>query len=202
VNVAIGYLPYLRRFYAPADARAAFLAVRDACAACGGHIVAIPRDNLPVLTRQDSQEPLWDVDDAWTPITPYRHQADASVAVLAVGAPSYLAGGAWQQAMDRGVGSDVYVINGLPLPENFLSGLSARYKKVITVEDGLIGTPESGLRGFAGLVASGLYGSGVSLDHVGIVDPRIAPSDHFFEVWEHYGMTEAAIAASICKDGD
>ena len=202
VNLAIGYLPYLRRFYAPSDARAAFLAVRDACAAFGGHIVAIPRDNLPVLTRQDSQEPLWDVDDAWTPITPYRHQADASVAVLAVGAPSYLAGGAWQQAMDRGVGSDVYVINGLPLPENFLSGLSARYKKVITVEDGLIGTPESGLRGFAGLVASGLYGSGISLDHVGIVDPRIAPSDHFFEVWEHYGMTEAAIAASICKGGD
>jgi len=200
VNLAIGYLPYLRRFYAPADARAAFLAVRDACAAFGGHIVAIPRDNLPVLTRQDSQEPLWDVDDAWTPITPYRHQADASVAVLAVGAPSYLAGGAWQQAMDRGVGSDVYVINGLPLPENFLSGLSARYKKVITVEDGLIGTPESGLRGFAALVASGLYGSGISLDHVGIVDPRIAPSDHFFEVWEHYGMTEAAIAASICKE--
>ena len=102
----------------------------------------------------------------------------------------------------EGVGSDVYVINGLPLPENFLSGLSARYKKVITVEDGLIGTPESGLRGFAGLVASGLYGSGISLDHVGIVDPRIAPSDHFFEVWEHYGMTEAAIAASICKGGD
>ena len=32
INLALGYLPYLRRFYAPADARAAFVAVRDAAA--------------------------------------------------------------------------------------------------------------------------------------------------------------------------
>jgi transketolase len=32
INLALGYLPYLRRFYAPADARAAFLAVKDAAA--------------------------------------------------------------------------------------------------------------------------------------------------------------------------
>ena len=50
VNLALGYLPFLHRFYAPADARAAFIAVRDAAAHYGGHIVAIPRDTLPVLT--------------------------------------------------------------------------------------------------------------------------------------------------------
>ena len=54
INLALGYLPYLRRFYAPADARAAFIAVRDAAAGRGGHIVAIPRDNLPVLARAGS----------------------------------------------------------------------------------------------------------------------------------------------------
>ena len=46
VNLSLGYLPFLHRFYAPADARAAFIAVRDAAAHFGGHIVAIPRDTL------------------------------------------------------------------------------------------------------------------------------------------------------------
>ena len=200
VNMGLAYLPYLHRFYAPADARAAFLAVRDAAAAFGGHIVAIPRDNLPVLTKQDSKEPLWDVHDAWAPVTPYRHDATAEVAVLALGAPAYLAGGAWQQAQSRGVGADVYVVNGFPLPEHFLSGLPGRYRRVVTVEDGLIGTAASGLRGFAGMVATQMYGSRVDLEPVGIVDPQVAPSDHFFEVWKHYGITEEAITSSICRD--
>ena len=56
INLALGYLPFLRRFYAPADARAAFIAVRDAAAGYGGHIVAIPRDNLPVLTQAGWQD--------------------------------------------------------------------------------------------------------------------------------------------------
>ena len=30
-------------------------------------------------------------------------------------------------------------------------------------------------------------------DHLGIVDPQIAPSDHFIEVWEHYGITQAKL---------
>ena len=55
VNLALGYLPFLHRFYAPADARAAFIAVRDAAAHFGGHIVAIPRDTLPVLTQAGQQ---------------------------------------------------------------------------------------------------------------------------------------------------
>ena len=46
------HLPYLRRFYAPSDARSAFIAVKDAAAGMGGHIVAIPRDVLPVLTKK------------------------------------------------------------------------------------------------------------------------------------------------------
>jgi transketolase N-terminal domain/subunit/transketolase C-terminal domain/subunit len=197
VNMGIAYLPYLHRFYAPCDARAAFLAVRDAAAAFGGHIVAIPRDNLPVLTRQDSNEPLWDVQDPWTPLTPFRHDPAAEVAVLTLGAPSYLAGAAWERAQAGGVGADVYIVNGFPLPENFLAGLTQRYKRVVTVEDGLIGTPGSGLRGFAGMVATGLCGSEMTLEHVGIVDPSVAPSDHFVEVWKHYGITEEAIAESI-----
>ena len=199
LNLALGYLPYLRRFYAPADARAAFVAVRDAAAGFGGHIVAIPRDNLPVLTRTGSTDPLWTVDDEWTPVTEYRQHPGAKVAVLTVGAPSYLAGGASDKATALGVAADVYVLNGFPLPEDFLDGLAKRYKKILTVEDGLIGTLGSGLRGFAAYVASGLQGSGVALDHFGIVDPQIAPSDHFIQVWEHYGLTEAAITASLVR---
>src|SRR5262249_35221949 len=198
INLALGYMPYLRRLYAPADARAAFLAVRDAAAELGGHIVAIPRDNLPVLTKPASTDPLSTADDPWTAVTRFRQHPDAEVAVLTVGAPSYLAGNASDRAADNpGVAADVYVINGFPLPEGFIDGLAGRYKKVITVEDGLIGTIESGLRGFAGFVSSGLYGSTVKLDHFGIVDPQIAPSDHFFEVWKHYGITEEGIATSI-----
>jgi transketolase N-terminal domain/subunit/transketolase C-terminal domain/subunit len=199
INLAIGYLPFLRRFYAPADARAAFLAVRDAAAEFGGHIVAIPRDNLPVLTKPGTTDPLWTADDPWTAVTRYRQQPGAEIAVLTVGAPSYLAGAASDKAATSGVAADVYVVNGFPLPDGFIDGLAARYKKVITIEDGLIGTVDSGLRGFAGFVSSELYGSNVALDHFGIVDPQIAPSDHFFEVWKHYGITEEKIAESILR---
>jgi transketolase N-terminal domain/subunit/transketolase C-terminal domain/subunit len=199
LNLGLAYLPYLRHFYAPADARAAFLAVRDAAAGFGGHIVGIPRDNLPVLTRPGSSDPLWAVDDPWTPVTSYRQHPGARVAILAVGAPSYLAGGASERANAKGLAVDVHVVNGFPLPDGFLDGLAARYKKIVTVEDGLIGTIGSGLRGFAGLVASGLQGTGVALDHFGIVDPQIAPSDHFIRVWEHYGLTEEAIAESVSR---
>ena len=54
---------------------------------------------------------------------------------------------------------DVYVVNGFPLDEGFLEGLAARYRRIVTVEDGLIGDPQSGTRGFAGLVATALAGS-------------------------------------------
>ncbi len=197
VTFGLGYLPFLRRFYAPSDARSAFIAVRDAAAGYGGHIVAIPRDNVPVLTKMGSSEPLWNADDAWTPATASRTYAGATVAILALGAPSYLAIAASDAAHAKGVAADVYVVNGFPLAEGFLEGLSAKYRKVLTVEDGLIGTVGSGLRGFAGLVSSALQGTSVALDHFGIVDPGIAPSEHFVRVWEHYGITEAAMTKSV-----
>ena len=76
--------------------------MRDAAAGWGGHIVAIPRDNLPVLTTQGSHEPLWSAGDAWTPVTPYRESAGAKTAVLAMGAPAYLAGDAAELAGKQG----------------------------------------------------------------------------------------------------
>ena len=76
---------------------------------------------------------------------------------------------------------------------SFFADIASRYARVITIEDGLIGTVESGLRGFAALAASQLYRSRVKLDHFGITDPGVAPSDHFVKVWEHYGMTTSAL---------
>ncbi|HYE87824.1 MAG TPA: hypothetical protein VEA16_15785 [Vicinamibacterales bacterium] len=190
INLAIGYLPYLHRFYAPADARAGFIAILDAAAHYGGHIAAIPRDNLPVLTKQGSQEPLWQAGDAWTPTTVARKHAGARTAVLAFGAPAFIAISAAEKASQAGVPTDAIIVNGLPLPEEFLSDVSSSYSRVLTIEDGLIGSPQAGLRGFAALVASRLRPSGTALHHFGIVDPSVAPSEHYLQVWEHFGMTE------------
>jgi len=190
VNLALGYLPFLHRFYAPADARSAFIAVRDAAAHFGGHIVAIPRDTLPVLTKQGSSDPLWQADEPWTAVTEMRQQPNAKTAILALGAPAYLAASASEQATAAGTPTDVYVVNGFPLEEDFLAGLAARYTRVVTIEDGLIGTPAAGLQGFAGLAASSLASAGVSLHHFGIVDPGVAPSETFVEVWDHFGISE------------
>jgi transketolase N-terminal domain/subunit/transketolase C-terminal domain/subunit len=199
INLGLGYLPYLRRFYAPADARAAFIAVKDAAAGRGGHIVAIPRDSLPVLAHAGSGEALWSAGGDWTPVTAYRENAGASSAVLAIGAPSYLAGAAADRLAAKGVPVDVYVVNGFPLEEGFLSGLAARYRRIVTIEDGIIGDPQSGTRGFAGLVATALAGCGVRLMHLGISDPRVAPSEHFVKVWEHFGITEAALVDALLE---
>ena len=191
INLALGYLPFLQRFYAPADARAAFIAVRDAAAHFGGHIVAIPRDTLPVLTKQNSSDPLWQAGEAWTPATTLRANRDAKSVILTIGAPSYIAAGAAEKATAKGVATDVIVVNGLPLADDFFDGIAAKYSRVITLEDGLIGTPSSGIRGFAGLVATNLQSTAATLHHFGIVDPSIAPSESFLELWEHFGMTEA-----------
>lgn len=197
INLALGYLPFLRRFYAPADARAAFLAVKDAAAGTGGHIVAIPRDNLPVLGRAGTAEPLWNGKDAWTPVTACREHPEARAAILAVGAPSYLAIAAADRVTAQGAATNVFIVNGFPLPDTFLPGLADRYRRIVTVEDGLIGDQASGIRGFAGLVATCLAGSGVRLEHLGICDPRIAPSEHFVQVWEHFGLTEEALETAL-----
>jgi transketolase len=196
INVGLGYLPYLRRFHAPSDARSAFLAVVDAAAGWGGHIVAIPRDNLPILTKEDGT-PLWNAADAWAPVTTYRERTGAKTAIVTIGAPSHLAGEASDRAAAKGTASDVFVVNGFPVDEAFFEGLATKYTRVITIEDGLIGTVEAGLRGFAAFAAGKLAGRGVALEHLGIVDPRIAPSESFEIVWAHYGMTADALTARL-----
>ena len=198
INLALGYLPYLRRFYAPADARAAFVAVRDAAAGYGGHIVAIPRDNLPVLTGADGKT-LWNAADAWTPVTTFRKREGARTAILTIGAPSYVAGQASDNLASRGVAVDVHVINGFPIDDETLGEMAERYTRILTLEDGLIGTVEAGLRGFAAYAAGKFAGAGVRVEHAGIADPRVAPSETFQEVWKHFGMTAEAIAERLAK---
>jgi transketolase N-terminal domain/subunit/transketolase C-terminal domain/subunit len=197
INMGLTYLPYLRRFYAPADARAAFLAVRDLAAHYGGHVLAIARDNLPVLDRQDGTGPLWEVHAAWEETTQYRAYAGARRAILAIGAPAYLAGEAAAQLEKEGLPVDVHIANSLPLPQGALEKWIARYDQgLVTIEDGLIGTPDSGLRGFAGLVASAAQGR-VPLAHLGIADPRIAPSEGHPETWAYFGLTTQALAEAV-----
>ena len=197
LTLSLGYLPYLHRVYAPADARAAFIAVCDAAAHYGGHIVAVPRDTLPVLTRQGSKDPVWQATDRWTPSTVLRTHQDAKTVILSVGSPTYVAVAAAETATAEGVPTDAIVINGFPLAGDFFEGIASRYTRVLTLEDGLIGTPESGLRGFAGLAATRLTNDDVRLHHFGIVDPRVAPSETFVELWEHFGMTEAHLLRVI-----
>ena len=191
LNLSLGYMPFMHRIYAPSDARSAFIAVRDAAAHYGGHIVAIPRDTLPVLTKQNSTEPLWQGTDAWTPTTVLRANRDAKTVILTVGAPSYVAAAAADKATAQGVATDVIIVNGFPLAEGFFDTIASKYSRVLTLEDGLIGTPESGVRGFAGMAATNLQSSDIAMHHFGIVDPTIAPSESFLELWEHFGMTEA-----------
>ena len=193
VTLAIGYLPYVDRFYAPADARGAFVAVKDACARYGAHIVAIPRDNLLVLSDEDGNA-LYNPDSEWEAVTPLRKHNGAKTAILALGAT---AGIAQDAAGQLGGSADVYVVNGLPLPDGFLADIFEKYDGVVTAEDGIIGTRCTGVRGFAGLVLSAASDSGTKTEHVGIVDPRIAPSEGHDEVWEHFGITSDAIVAAV-----
>ncbi len=198
ITLAIGYLPYLHRFYAPADACAAFLAVKDAAEFYGAHIIGIPRDNLPVLSQQGGSEALWKKDQEWNPVTIFRTYPNARRVILALGAPAHLAADAAEELNTDGLPTDVIIINGLPLPENFIETTIKKYSKgVVTIEDGLIGTTTTGLRGFANLVAG--YGNqfDTPMAHVGITDPRIAPSEGHYEVWEHFGLTKEAIMEAI-----
>jgi transketolase C-terminal domain/subunit len=198
INVGLTYLPYLHRFYAPADARAAFLAVVDTAAHYGGHIIGIPRDNLPVLTRQDGSGPLWAATDSWKTVTKFRSYNGAERAILAMGAPAFVAEDAAAKLMKKGIPTDVHIINGLPFGPRQLEQLLAPYPAgVVTIEDGLIGTEHTGVRGFAGLVASKAVDAGLPVAHVGITDPTTAPADGHVETWEHFGMTSAALVKAV-----
>ncbi len=197
INMGLTYLPYLHRFYAPADARAAFVAVRDLAAHYGGHIIGIPRDNLPILDRQDGSGPLWETNSEWEAVTTYRTYEGAQRAILALGAPAFLGAEAAEALQGEGVPTDVYIVNGLTLPDGALSDLVARYGAgLVTVEDGVIGTAETGVRGFAGLVASAADNK-APVAHVGITDPRIAPSEGHMETWAHFGITAEALVAAV-----
>ena len=198
INVGLSYLPYLHRFYAPADARSAFLAVIDLAANYGGHVIGIPRDNLPVLEKQDGSGPLWEPDEEWQPVTTCRTAAGADRAILAFGAPAFLAAEAADVLNGRDAGVDVYIVNGLPLPNGCLESLLSQYARgVVTVEDGKIGTSETGLRGFAGLAATAASSRGVPHAHVGLTDPTIAPSDGHMETWAHFGITTDALVDAV-----
>ncbi len=198
VNVGLTYLPYLHRFYAPADVRIAFLSVVDMAAHYGGHIIGVPRDNLPVLEKQDGVGPLWEAGDPWEAVTRYRTYAGARRAIFAFGAPAFLGAEAAEALKGRGIPTDVVIVNGLPLPKGTLEGLLASYREgVVTIEDGKIGTPETGVRGFAGLVASVAGGQGIAHAHLGITDPRIAPSDGHMETWAHFGITAEALVDAV-----
>ena len=198
INIALTYLPYLHRFYAPADARAAFVAVRDLAAHYGGHIIGIPRDDLPVLATQKGSGPLWDADSAWENVTVLRHFDSASRAILAFGAPAFVAAQAADKLATGGLPADVHIVNGLPFDANELESLLAQYTDgVVTIEDGFIGTPAIGVRGFAGLVSSVAAGAGLPVEHVGITDPRTAPADGHMETWAHFGITKEAVAAAV-----
>ncbi len=189
ISLAMGYLPYLDRFYTPADARSAFIACTDACARYGASIVGIPRDNLPILAKADGS-PLFAAEDEWTPASPLIEKEGASKVILAMGATAFIAEEAAKDLDD----TDVIVINGLPFGEGELDAIFAKYPGgVVTAEDGLIAHNGIGLRGFASLVQSAAYGKGLPLAHIGIVDPTVAPSHGHMEVWEHFGITADAI---------
>ncbi len=195
INVGISYLPYLHRFYGPADARAAYLAVCDMAAHYGGHIIGIPRDSLPILEKQDGSGPLWEAGDDWEPVTAYRTYPNAKRAILAFGAPAFLAGAAADALGGR---ADVHIVNGLPLAPGALERLVKRYPRgVVTVEDGLIGGADAGLRGFAGLVAGAAAQNKVPAAHIGITDPTTAPSEGHMETWAHFGITTRALVAAV-----
>lgn len=194
ITLAMGYLPYLHRFYAPSDARSAFVAACDMAAHYGGHIIGIPRDNLPVLGKQDGSGPLWDADSDWEAVTPFRQYEGAKKAILAMGAPAFLAG---EAAEASGGAVDAYVVNGLPFDDGGLDALVERYPDgLVTIEDGLIGHPGVGLRGFASFVQSAATGR-VPLAHVGIVDPTIAPSEGHLPTWDHFGITKEALIEAV-----
>jgi len=198
ISLALGYLPYLHRFYAPADSGVAFLAIKDLAGHYGGHIIGIPRDNLPVLAKQDGSGPLWTKNEEWAVTTEFRKYDNARHVILVFGAPAFIAEQAAEELYVSGKPTDVIIVNGLPVTSEFFGHVFKKYTGgVITIEDGLIGGRESGWRGFAGLVAARATGTGVPLEHIGITDPRIAPSDGHMEVWAHFGLTPDAIIQAV-----
>ena len=120
-----------------------------------------------------------------------RAQPDAKTAILALGAPAYLAASASEKATAAGVPTDVYVVNGFPLDDGFLAGLASRYTRVADDRGWLDrharrpacrALPASRPRRWRA-PASRCITSASSIR-------SIAPSETFVEVWEHFGISE------------
>ena len=92
----------------------------------------------------------------------------------------------------------MHIVNGLPLPGGALEQLVRRYPRgVVTIEDGLIGAADAGVRGFAGLVAAVAVDNKIPAAHIGITDPTTAPSEGHMETWAHFGITTQALVAAV-----
>ena len=191
VNLALGYLPFLHRFYAPADARAAFIAVRDAAAHYGGHIVAIPRDTLPVLTKQGSSDPLWQADEPWTPVTPMRIAAGREDRDSGArrARPTSLHPPARRRPPPacRPTSTSSTASRSRRFPRRPGVALHARADDRRRV-DRHAGLRPARLRRPRGVDARRAPAS--SLHHSASSIRSIAPSETFVEVWEHFGISE------------
>ena len=86
-------------------------------------------------TSFGTSEPLWTAAEEWSSTTALRTYPEARVAILSLGAPSYLSAEAADAAAAKGVFADVHVINGFPLPETFFGEVASRYSRVITITD-------------------------------------------------------------------
>ncbi len=193
INLAIGYLPYLDRFYAPADARGAFIAIRDLAARTGAHLIGIPRDAYPHPARLGY------------PAVAAGRPLDGCLAAARPGAQALLAFGA---GVCRRRGADK--LNDLgdrrrrlghqrpAAGEGPPGHLFQQYPDgIVTIEDGLIGDPATGIRGFAGIVRGAAHGRPLPLIHLGITDPRIAPSDGHLELWQYFGIDSTTAIAAV-----
>ena len=150
-----------------------------------------------MLEKQDGSGALWEADSAWESVTSYRQHAGAKKVILAMGAPAFLAAEAAEALKDNDP-VDVYVVNGLPLGSGELGDLIRKYSGgVVTIEDGLIGNPEVGVRGFASLVQSAAAGTAIPVAHVGIVDPTVAPSEGHLATWDYFGITTAGLIEAV-----
>ena len=90
-----------------------------------------------------------------------------------------------------------------PFEYEWRDGVCEKLSEILSIEmhcakeDGIIGERDTGLRGFAGLLAGIAYGSKIPLEHIGIRNPRIAPSEGHMEVWEHFGITVESLVTAI-----
>ena len=98
----------------------------------------------------------------------------------------------------QGVPADVYVVNGFPLEDGFLDGPR---RPLPPHRDDRGRTHRRPAVGHARVRGAGGHAPGrerrARSRTSASADPRIAPSEHFVKVWEHFGITEDALLAAI-----